>query len=467
MKKIFKYIMSATLVVTGMMQFASCNDANDWTVDPSVTKQRPPTSLKVELADSASLDINVTIGTLANAASYELQVSESPLSSVEANDAATVTSDVWTIDGIKVADFQGGKYVLKRENEKFTIKQNTTYYFRIRAVGEDGTKSNWYTNGLLYNGSDGDEKIAQILLKNSYNNNSNLNSTSSLTTPSVVWITDLDVDANALTINWYETDYATAKYMRNETTGEERDISTEKKPNDKYTKTKAWYYTWSGLEIEKEYTFSLLDEDKNVISTFTKSTEKAPVMDWARTICPLNKPEWAEGGTKYPSNETVEFADRSFKITFHDYQKKFKGENKDVRIQNPLKQSSEKLTFYRFNTNSTNFAKKPEDNEKCYIKIEIPAKGRLYVTAYHGTEKMTLDIVDPENPTKFKKFGENEDEALFNKISIPTAAIKDENNNDVYTFVKFKLDAGVYYLSGKFYLYSFVFVPDEELPEGM
>ena len=217
MKKIFKYIMSAALVLTGMMQLASCNDANDWTVDPSVTKQRPPTSLKVELADSASLNINVTIGTLQTAASYDLQVSESPLSSVEANDASTVKSAVWTFEGITVKDFKEGKYVIKRskeDNGQFTVEQDKTYYFRARAVGSDGTKSNWFTNGLLYYGGVANEDLAQTLLENSYENNGNLNSTSSLTTPSLMWISDMDVESDALTINWHETDYATAKYLR-------------------------------------------------------------------------------------------------------------------------------------------------------------------------------------------------------------------------------------------------------------
>ena len=80
MKKTYKYIMTVAVILTGMLQLVSCDDANDWTVDPSVTKQRPPTSLSVEV-DSATLDMTIQIGTIAKAASYELQISESPLSS--------------------------------------------------------------------------------------------------------------------------------------------------------------------------------------------------------------------------------------------------------------------------------------------------------------------------------------------------------------------------------------------------
>ena len=396
MKKIFKYIMSATLVVAGMMQFASCNDANDWTVDPSVTKQRPPTSLKVELADSASLDINITIGTLANAVSYELQVSESPLSSVEANDALTVTSDIWEFDGITVADFQGGKYVLKRDNEKFTITQNTTYYFRVRAVGEDGTKSNWYTNGLLYYGSDGDEKIAQILLENSYNNNSNLNSTSSLTTPSVMWIGDMDIESDALTINWHETDYVTAKYLRNEATGEERDISNAEK-NTEYTKTTVWKYTWTGLEVNKEYTFSLLDENKNVIGTFTGKTEFAPDLTISyflpgKTASPLanTDPDFILKSLDNSGNESDLFigkfivgkkmATKSQKSSDRTYISPF-----TKQVFQPLSTTDKWYT-----SDATKYNMIQTKSKDSSIELIIPAEGRLYIYASGDGKEITV-----------------------------------------------------------------------------
>lgn len=397
MKKIFKYIMSAALVVTGMMQFASCNDANEWTVDPSVTKQRPPTSLKVELADSASLDINVTIGTLANAVSYELQVSESPLSSVEANDAATVTSDVWTFDGIKVSDFQGGKYVLKRDNGKFTIMQNTTYYFRVRAVGEDGTKSNWYTNGLLYYGSDGDEKIAQILLENSYNNNSNLNSTSSLTTPSVMWIGNMDINPNSLTINWHETDYSSAKYLRNESLegAPEVDISSAEK-NPKYTKTTVWRYTWTGLEVDKEYTFSLLDENKNVLGTFTGKTEYEPDLSISYFFGVF--PTIATGGTDIEL-DGISASDYTTTTTLFKGKLinngKFKTESKsynDNAFASPFENgklflplATEGYLTTKTTAKSNRISTGSKDTK---IELEIPADGRLYIYAGGKTTKL-------------------------------------------------------------------------------
>lgn len=452
MKKIFRYIMSATLVVTGMMQFASCNDANDWTVDPSVTKQRPPTSLKVELADSASLDINVTIGTLANAVSYELQVSESPLSSVEANDAATVTSDVWIFDGIKVSDFQGGKYVLKRDNGKFTIMQNTTYYFRVRAVGEDGTKSNWYTNGLLYNGSDGDEKIAQILLENSYNNNSNLNSTSSLTTPSLMWVDDNEIDPDALTISWHETDYTTVATIRNETLGTEVSASSAIQ-NPDYTKVKVWYYKWDGLEVNKSYTFSLLDAAGNVISTLTKSTEPAPNMALAHSILKweMNDVIGAKGESK-----VVYDPDNYFSITFNEESAANAGYTNTGKYYCQTPDKKVYTSPYRVQVKNRNT-----------LEVKIPESGRLYLYA-NGT---------PTTYEVSKCIGKGDDGTdqweVIKKVTVKKddkTPIEDEGGStrSCFKFTKLKLNGAV---DGRYkiapteskscYYYGFVFVPDD------
>ena len=83
MKKKYNYIIAAAILLTGMLQLVSCKDSNnDWTTDPSVTKQRPPSSLTVEV-DSATLDMSIQIGTIAKAAYYELQMSESALTSNE------------------------------------------------------------------------------------------------------------------------------------------------------------------------------------------------------------------------------------------------------------------------------------------------------------------------------------------------------------------------------------------------
>lgn len=399
MKKIFKYIMSAALVLTGMMQLASCNDANDWTVDPSVTKQRPPTSLKVELADSASLNINVTIGTLQTAASYDLQVSESPLSSVEANDASTVKSAVWTFEGITVKDFKEGKYVIKRskeDNGQFTVEQDKTYYFRARAVGSDGTKSNWFTNGLLYYGGVANEDLAQTLLENSYENNGNLNSTSSLTTPSLMWISDMDVESDALTINWHETDYATAKYLRNETLEQEVDIS-DAEENPEYTKTTVWKYTWTGLEADKEYVFSLLDGDKNVLATITGKTEFAPDLTISyflpgKTAEPLSStsPDFTLKSLDNNGNESDLFIGtfirggkmltKSQKSSDRTYISPF-----TKQVFQPLSTTDKWYT-----SDATKYNMIQTKSSSSSIELTIPAEGRLYIYASGSGKTITV-----------------------------------------------------------------------------
>ena len=435
MKKIFKYIMSAALVLTGMMQLASCNDANDWTVDPSVTKQRPPTSLKVELADSASLNINVTIGTLQTAASYDLQVSESPLSSVEANDASTVKSAVWTFEGITVKDFEEGKYVIKRskeDNGQFTVEQDKTYYFRARAVGKDGTKSNWFTNGLLYYGGVGDEALAQTLLENSYENNSNLNSISSLTTPALLWVTPLDVEPDAITVNWHEINYATPKYIRNENTGDVIDVSGAKE--DTRPKIKTYSFPITGLEGLTSYTFSLLDEDEEtVLGSVTASTEAKPNMDIARQIVTYTKDEVI--GTKGNPLTLVDSEFGDFKIILHQNDAANAGwSTNSYKCMNPLKE------LY---TSNNRFQSKNKNN----ITFVVPSDGRLYLYANGSPTTYTV-----------QQEGEEDQTVTVNK--------DDKDDRGYYKFVKVRLKKGSALFkaaNGKScYYYGFVFVPDEE-----
>ena len=95
----YKYIMTVAIVLMGLLQFTSCNDANDWTVDTSVVKQRPPKSFKVELKDIRG-DENGgplwkgTIGLVAGAKSYEVQMSKSPLTP---NSNLPVDGEIYTM----------------------------------------------------------------------------------------------------------------------------------------------------------------------------------------------------------------------------------------------------------------------------------------------------------------------------------------------------------------------------------
>ena len=124
MKKTYYFITTVAIILTGMLQLVSCKDSNnDWTTDSSVLKQRPPSSLTVE-ADSATLDLTVQIGTIANAAYYELQMSESQLTS---NADIPVEGTIYTFSNIKESQFVDGKITIARKNEQCEIKDNTTY----------------------------------------------------------------------------------------------------------------------------------------------------------------------------------------------------------------------------------------------------------------------------------------------------------------------------------------------------
>ena len=197
MKKKYNYIIAAAILLTGMLQLVSCKDSNnDWTTDPSVTKQRPPSSLTVEV-DSATLDMSIQIGTIAKAAYYELQMSESALTS---NEDIPVEGAIYTFNNITEDQFVNGKITISRQNEQCEIKDNTTYYFRVRAIGQDGTISNWYTNGMLYYGGIDNENTAKRMMANACY---------SIDTPALLWVNDNDIDPDAMTISWYVPNYVT------------------------------------------------------------------------------------------------------------------------------------------------------------------------------------------------------------------------------------------------------------------
>lgn len=403
MKKTYKYIMTVAVILTGMLQLVSCDDANDWTVDPSVTKQRPPTSLSVEV-DSATLDMTIQIGTIAKAASYELQISESPLSS---NDDLPVGGEIYSFTNITEDQFVNGKFTIERVNELFTIEQDNTYYFRVRAIGQDGTVSNWYTNGMLYYGGVEDEKLAQKLIENTYY---------TLETPAMMWIGDSDIDPDALTVNWHQTKYVTAKYLRNETLGTQIDVAEATK-NEEYTKTKVWYYTWEGLEANKEYTFSLLDEEGNTIASVTKATEYAPEESFAFFIGSFPKftassPDFTLSSTDANGNES-----NLFTATFH-IAAKMKTEAK-TNSDNPFVYPFDKSIFLPLspglNTKDTSnkYNRISTGGAASSIELEIPAEGRLYIyaacekgviTLTQGTEEEENLVVSTlKSPKKIEK----------------------------------------------------------------
>lgn len=440
MKKTYHFIIAAAIVLTGMLQLVSCKDSNnDWTTDPSVTKQRPPTSLAIEV-DSATLDMSIQIGTIAKAASYELQMSESPLTS---NADIPVEGTIYTFNNITEDQFVNGKITISRQNEQCEIKDNTTYYFRVRAIGNDGTVSNWYTNGMLYSDGISNEKTAERMLENTY---------CKVETPSVLWVNDNDIDPDALTISWYVTSYATVATIRNETLGTEVSASAATQ-NPDYTKVKVWYYKWDGLDANKAYTFSLLDNAGNVITTITQSTEYAPNMALAHSILAWEKSEVI--GVKGES-KVVNDPDNYFTVIFNEESAANAGYTNTGKYYCQTPDKKVTICPYRVQVKNTNT-----------LEVIVPENGRLYL--YANGSPTTYEIS--------KHMGVGEDGSDQWEV-IQKATVKKDDKTPIVDeggstrncirFVKLKLNGAV---DGRYkiaptaskscYYYGFVFIPDD------
>ena len=440
MKKKYNYIIAAAILLTGMLQLVSCKDSNnDWTTDPSVTKQRPPSSLTVEV-DSATLDMSIQIGTIAKAAYYELQMSESALTS---NEDIPIEGAIYTFNNITEDQFVNGKITISRQNEQCEIKDNTTYYFRVRAIGQDGTISNWYTNGMLYYGGIGNENTAERMMANACY---------SIDTPALLWVNDNDIDPDALTISWHETDYATVATIRNETLGTEVSASSAIQ-NPDYTKVKVWYYKWDGLEANKAYTFSLLDAAGNVITTMTMSTEYAPNMALAHSILTWEKEDVI--GVKGES-KVVYDPDNYFSITFNEESAANAGYTNTGSYYCQTPDKNVYKSPYRVQVKNTNT-----------LEVKVPESGRLYL--YANGSPTTYEI------SKFigKDDEDNDQWEVIQKVTVKKddkTPIKDEGGStrQCYKFAKLKLSGAV---DGRYkiaptaskscYYYGFVFVPDD------
>ena len=455
MKKTYYFITTVAIILTGMLQLVSCKDSNnDWTTDSSVLKQRPPSSLTVE-ADSATLDLTVQIGTIANAAYYELQMSESQLTS---NADIPVEGTIYTFSNIKESQFVDGKITIARKNEQCEIKDNTTYYFRVRAIGNDNTVSNWYTNGMLYYGGISNEKTAERMLANACY---------SIDTPSVMWVNDNDVDPDALTISWHDTDYSTVATIRNETLGTEVSASSATQ-NPDYTKVKVWYYKWDGLEANKAYTFSLLDDAGNVITTMTMSTESAPNMSLAHSIL-----AWEKNQVCGVKGDTLELSDPDdyFAVNFLESSAANAGYTNtgSYYCQTPDKKVYK--SPYRVQVKNTNT-----------LEVKVPESGRLYLyangspTTYEISKFIGKDDEDNDQWEVIQRVTVKKDDKTpiedeggstrncikFAKLKLNGSVIdkvKDKNKKDLERSVyRYKIAPTA---SKSCYYYGFVFVPDE------
>lgn len=420
MKKINKYIIAAVIPLFGMM--AACTDDNDWTTDSSVNRLRAPEGLSVEV-DSTTLNMELKWNKSAGAQAYQVQVSETPIA--EGFDETP---------GIPTFTATESPLTIERLNDQFEIKENTTYYVRLRAISDVKSPSKWAT-----------DDIASGTLKTK--------------SPATLWIDDTGVGETTITMRWIKVKYANVTTILNQTTGESHEITKEEKSELSYTAT--------GLQDGVEYTFVLLDDEGNQLGIATKATEKSPNMDWAMSIMDLSG--WIKGG------EAI-LTDGAFKMTLNDHGGKFKGEDKSIRMISPLNEVGEKLTYYRFTTNTKEFYSVNDyildeatgiwgydpAKSKVLIKLDIPAAGRLYAYAYTGTAGRKMVVSRREFNTITNALDE---EVIFSReldSNIKDNAKEGEAVNYEKVYIK---QPGEYFVSspdGGIYIYGFIFVPDEE-----
>lgn len=430
MKKTY-LIITAAIILTSVLHLVSCNDSDNYGPDdPSGTKQLPPTSLDVEV-DSTTLNLSVLIGTIENAAYYELQMSEAMLTS---NDDIPVGGTVYTFGNITPDQFVNGKITIERQNEQCEIRNNTTYYFRVRAIGNDGTVSDWYTKDMQYYGVD---------------------------TPASLWVNGNDIDPDAITISWYKSGFYTVAKIRNETLGTEISAEGATKNTD-YTNVEVWYYKWEGLDVNKPYTFSLLDNAGNVIATITQSTEYAPNMSLAHSILTWQKDDVT--GARGESR-TVHDPDNYFSIVFNEESAPNAGWTSSGKYYCQTPDKKVYTSPYRVQVRNTNT-----------LEFQVPESGRMYL--YANGSPTTYEVM------RFTGKDENGIDLweVIQKVTVKKddkTIIKDEGGTDrnCYKYVKLKLSGAAPATDGSgkpisryklaptasmnCYYYGFVFVPDD------
>lgn len=443
MKKTYIYIVTLSIVLIGLLQFTSCKKDNDWDVDTSVLKQRPPSSFKVELKDVKTLAIHYTIGTVAGATAYEIQRSQSPLSS---NGDLPVEGEILSVIVNYTSD---GDLELDEGSTNFPqVQPGNTYYYRIRAIGKDGSVSNWFTNGSLYNGGVSDPELQKRLIENTYIYDSDKNSYATLIVPTLTWSSGADIEENSIILRWHEISYATIKYLRYETidgTGTTTlDISNAEQ--DGYyqgdEKTKAYKYNVTGLEASTKYVFLFLDENENVLSTTTVATEFAPNMSLARSILVYTEEQVI--GEKGVPLTLVDPDYGDFKVILNqDYKANAGWSTSTYYCQTPDK---------KVHVSNNRFQLK----DKTTISYEVPADGRLYLYV-NGT------------PTTYKVTQEGEEDKEITVNKDDKEYIQDEGgiNRNCFKFVKVRLKKGKTTFTPtapnakSCYYFGFVFVPDD------
>ena len=400
MKKINQYIIAATIPLLGML--AACTDGNDWTVDNSAARQRTPDGLEVTV-DEVKQQLEIKFNKADGATQHQVQISENPL-----------TDGYDETEGIATFTFPSTENSLKLpfNNSSITIKENTTYYLRVRALSDTKSYSKWVTNDVV-------------------------TGTYKVTIPPVLRIDDVGVAEHDLTMTWHELDGITPSYIINQNTNERHDLTEEEKTSLSYKAT--------GLEDGKEYTFILYDENDNQIGKATNSTEKSPNMDWALSI---------ESLKDFDKQTHTTFEAAPFKVTFNCEDGKSSATASAYKFLNPIGEVIE--CTGRVSTGGKGST----------ITIEIPAAGRFYLYAYDSqTRQRRVFIKAYDSVTD-----DYDTDILFENEKTKDVAGKQVSTvkvNNAYAPVKCRIDkAGTYKIAydASVYICGFCFVPDEAIP---
>ena len=480
MKKLYSIIALFAVLLMGMM--VSCSpDQNDWSTDPSAKRPYAPASVTAEI-DSFSLVMSINVAQLSTAKSYEVQVSREPLMSGfdETPGIITIVSESGVVEIARNDDRLG----------EGGIKESDVLYARARAVSEDGTKSKWVTNGMLYNeGYVKSEDIAALLKKNA---------TLKVTAPSGMWVTG--IEETSMKLNWYmlpteskkaDKSYCKApSYIINETWKEDGEhAESDYKHMLTQEELEAYQYEWTGLTVGQSYHFTLFDQDGTKIGDATEATEYSPNMDLAMyiTVAQINEDsdepvyEIDEQGNKvvkrdpntglpvpnargnvmeepmtgkqmfttkafqYNIESENTFNDKKFKVIFNNETASGWADSRNDWVSNPVNKAENYVIRGQVKKNST-------------VKLSFPSAGRLYIYAYGKSENMLTQ--DDQEPYVFNVLADAQ------KTPIP---VYDDPEADPckkwYMSYKFRVVEGEAILqidnANSMYFYGFVFVPDD------
>lgn len=431
----------------GLLQFTSCDKDNDWTVDSSVIKQYPPTSLKVDV-DLKTHMVKGTIGAISGVASYEIQMSKSPLPS---NANIPVEGEIFTAK-FEYNDETGDISLADKGFPR--VEENTTYYFRVRAIGKDGSVSNWYTNGSLYNGGVTDATLEKKLIEHTYAADGDKNSVCCITVPPIMWETDVDEDY--VTVRWHEINFAKITTLRvntpeGEQVGQDVDVSSQEPLEETYSEeddTKLYEKTIDGLDLATNYVVSLLDEEGNVITKVNTATENTPNMKLAMsiTIDKLDKDKFMTKSVPY-SVTSEEVDGRTFSVIFNNESAGGWTADRDDWVANPVKKA-------------INFKARAQLKKNTTVTINVPCNGRLFIYGYNKTT-LTATHIDSEG----EKVKDWEITPSSTKQKIPTVEDESVIQNAYMSYHKrINVANGETTLtigSESFYFYGFCFVPDD------